>query len=226
MNFFPIESNSTTRYYFEKSATYFDGDLVPKRVHALLPHAKLVTILISPAKRAYSWYQHTKAHGDLIANNYSFHQVITASDTAPKPLRDLRNRCLNPGKYAQHLERWLTYFLPQQLHIIDGDVLKSNPVEVMDDLQKFLKITPTFNYTSHLRFDSKKGFFCQVINGDRTKCLGRSKGRQYPPMEDKSLKLLQRYYLSHNTALVKLLKRIGMRNVPQWLKDDLTDTAS
>lgn len=76
MNFFPVEANSTTRYLFEKSATYFDGELVPKRVHALLPHAKLVTILISPAKRAYSWYQHTKVHGDIIANNYSFHQVV------------------------------------------------------------------------------------------------------------------------------------------------------
>lgn len=226
MNFFPVDANSSAHFYFEKSATYFDGELVPKRVHALLPHAKLVTILISPAKRAYSWYQHTKAHGDVIANNYSFHQVITASDTAPKPLRDLRNRCLNPGKYAQHLERWLTFFSPQSLHIIDGEELKSNPVEVMNEMQKFLKITPFFNYTDHLRFDPKKGFYCQVVSGDHTKCLGRSKGRQYPPMEEKSLKLLQRYYLSHNTALVKLMKRIGLRNIPDWLKDDLSDSSA
>ncbi|PSN31955.1 Bifunctional heparan sulfate N-deacetylase/N-sulfotransferase, partial [Blattella germanica] len=167
MSFFPVPKNATARYLFEKSATYFDGDLVPRRAHALLPHAKLVTILISPARRAYSWYQHTRAHGDQVALNYSFHQVITASDTAPKPLRELRNR-----------------------------------------------------------YDPKKGFFCQVINGDHTKCLGRSKGRQYPPMEDKSYKLLQRYYLSHNTALVKLLKRLGYRTVPQWLKDDLSDTVT
>lgn len=151
MNFFPVDVNSTTKYYFEKSATYFDGELVPRRVHALLPYAKLITILISPSKRAYSWYQHIKAHGDPSANNYTFNQVITASDTAPKPLRDLRNRCLNPGKYAQHLERWLTYFAPQNLHIIDGEVLKSNPVEVMNEMQKFLKITPFLNYTEHLR---------------------------------------------------------------------------
>lgn len=62
-----------------------------------------------------------------------------------------------------------------------------------------------------------------MINGDRTKCLGRSKGRQYPAMEEKSLKYLQRYYLSHNTALVKLFKKIGIRIVPNWLKDDLSD---
>ncbi|XP_075233561.1 N-deacetylase and N-sulfotransferase sfl [Lycorma delicatula] len=224
MDFFPLVKNTTAQYLFEKSATYFDGELVPKRAHALLPHAKLVTILISPAKRAYSWYQHTRVHGDPIALNYTFYEVISASDTAPKVLRDLRNRCLNPGKYSQHLERWLTYYTPQQLHIIDGDQLRSNPVEVMDQLQKFLKITPTFDYSSHLRYDPKKGFFCQVLNGDHTKCLGKSKGRLYQPMEEKAYKMLQRYYLSHNTALVKLLRRLGLRSVPQWLKDDLSDT--
>lgn len=79
-------------------------------------------------------------------------------------------------------------------------------------------------FSSFFRYDSKKGFYCQVIHGDHTKCLGRSKGRHYPQMEERSLKFLQRYYLSHNTALIKLLKRIGMRTIPKWLKDDLTDT--
>lgn len=92
MSFFPASKNESSRYLFEKSATYFDGELVPRRAHALLPKAKLITILLSPARRAYSWYQHTRVHGDAVANNYSFHSVITASDTAPKPLRDLRNR--------------------------------------------------------------------------------------------------------------------------------------
>ncbi|XP_062541476.1 bifunctional heparan sulfate N-deacetylase/N-sulfotransferase [Armigeres subalbatus] len=225
-NFFPVQPNGTNgRYMFEKSATYFDGELVPRRAHALLAHAKLVTILISPAKRAYSWYQHIKAHGDPIANNYSFYQVIMASDSAPKPLRDLRNRCLNPGKYAQHLERWLAYYPQQQLHIIDGEQLKSNPVEVMMELQRFLKLSPTFDYSEHLRFDNKKGFYCQIVNENKNKCLGKSKGRQYPPMDDKSAKWLQRYYQNHNSALNKLLKKLGSRPIPQWLKDDLSTTS-
>ncbi|XP_037879699.1 bifunctional heparan sulfate N-deacetylase/N-sulfotransferase [Glossina fuscipes] len=223
MDFFPMDTNaSTIRYMFEKSATYFDGETVPKRAHALLPHAKIVTILISPAKRAYSWYQHQRAHSDAIANNYSFYQVITAADTAPKALRDLRNRCLNPGKYAQYLERWLSYYTAQQLHIIDGEQLRLNPVDVMNDLQRFLKIQPAFDYSNRLRYDIKKGFYCQIVNEKRNKCLGKSKGRQYPPMDERSAKLLQRYYLSHNTALVKLMKKLGARPIPQWLKDDLS----
>lgn len=118
--------------------------------------------------------------------------MITASDTAPKPLKDLRNRCLNPGKYAQHIEKWLTYYAPQQIHIIDGDMLKLNPIDVLTDVQRFLKVSPIVDYSNLLRYDVKKGFFCQIIDGNHTKCLGKSKGKQYPPMEERSLKLLQR----------------------------------
>lgn len=76
MSYFPSQVNVTEgKVMFEKSANYFDGELVPRRAHTLLPHAKILVILISPARRAYSWYQHTRAHGDLIANNYSFYQV-------------------------------------------------------------------------------------------------------------------------------------------------------
>lgn len=55
ISFFPVPKNSTAKFLFEKSATYFDGELVPRRVHALLPKAKLVgfkcpTLLLSIVK--------------------------------------------------------------------------------------------------------------------------------------------------------------------------------
>lgn len=117
----------------------------------------------------------------------------------------------------------------------------------MNDVQRFLKISPIIDYSIMLKYDMKKGFYCQLIDSDHTKCLGKSKGKQYPPMEDRALKLLQRYkfisfshlflnliffsnlfhyryYLSHNTALVKLLKKLGSRPIPQWLKNELSTT--
>jgi len=33
------------------------------------------------------------------------------------------------------------------------------------------------------RFDPKKGFWCQLLDGGKTKCLGKSKGRKYPEMD-------------------------------------------
>ena len=57
MEFFPLPSNSSGTYLFEKSATYFEHENVPQRVFSLIPKAKIICILIDPAKRAYSWYQ-------------------------------------------------------------------------------------------------------------------------------------------------------------------------
>ncbi|XP_064625741.1 bifunctional heparan sulfate N-deacetylase/N-sulfotransferase-like isoform X2 [Lineus longissimus] len=222
MRFFPHSKNTTNSYIFEKSANYFDYDLVPMRAHALLPRAKLITILINPSKRAYSWYQHMRAHGDQTALAYNFHDVVTAGDDAPRDLRTLRHRCLNPGYYAQHLERWLDYYSPKQLLILDGELLKSDPVSVMHKVQRFLRIEPYYNYSKYLRYDPKKGFFCQVVNGDHTKCLGRSKGRQYPPIEDRAEKYLKSLYRKANVALSKLLSRLAQAQ-PEWLQDELAE---
>lgn len=57
MDFFPTPSNITTDLLFEKSANYFHSEEAPKRAASLIPKAKIITILIDPSDRAYSWYQ-------------------------------------------------------------------------------------------------------------------------------------------------------------------------
>lgn len=44
MEFFPSSNDSIdNKIVFEKSATYFDSEIVPKRVQTLLPNVKLVS---------------------------------------------------------------------------------------------------------------------------------------------------------------------------------------
>lgn len=105
---------------------------------------------------------------------------------------------MNPGKYAQHLERWLNFYSAQQLQIIDGEQLKWHPVQVMNELQRFLKLPNMIDYAERLRYDSRKGFFCQIVNDNKNKCLGKSKGRQYSSMDERSAKYLQRYVTMFN----------------------------
>ncbi|KAL4239231.1 Bifunctional heparan sulfate N-deacetylase/N-sulfotransferase 1 [Mactra antiquata] len=219
LDYFPKLNNASVEMLFEKSAGYFDSSRVPKRVHALLPNVRLICILISPAKRAYSWYQHMKAHEDPVALNYSFYDVITALDTAPRQVKSLRDRCLNPGIYSYHIENWLDYFSSRQIYIIDGDILKDKPVEVMDRVQRFLGLK-NFDYGQVLRYDSKKGFYCQIMSDKKNKCLGGSKGRQYPPMDPKSEEYLSQFYRKHNIALSHLLDKINVR-LPNWLEEEL-----
>uniref|UniRef100_A0A8D2L8B8 [heparan sulfate]-glucosamine N-sulfotransferase n=1 Tax=Varanus komodoensis TaxID=61221 RepID=A0A8D2L8B8_VARKO len=163
MEFFPAPSNVTTDFLFEKSANYFHSEEAPKRVASLIPKAKIITILIDPSDRAYSWYQ---------------------------------------------------------LLIIDGQQLRNDPAIVMDEVQKFLGVTPHYNYSEALTFDSHKGFWCQLLEEGKTKCLGKSKGRKYPPMDSECRVFLSNYYRDHNVELSKLLHKLG-QPLPSWLRQEL-----
>lgn len=50
-----------------------------------------------------------------MALKYTFHEVITASPDASSKLRALQSRCLVPGWYATHIERWLSAFHANQV---------------------------------------------------------------------------------------------------------------
>uniref|UniRef100_A0A5F8GPL6 [heparan sulfate]-glucosamine N-sulfotransferase n=1 Tax=Monodelphis domestica TaxID=13616 RepID=A0A5F8GPL6_MONDO len=220
MDFFPIPSNITNDFLFEKSANYFHSEEAPRRAASLVPKAKIITILIDPSDRAYSWYQHQRSHEDPAALRFNFYEVITTGHWAPSELKTLQKRCLTPGWYAVHIERWLTYFSTSQLLIIDGQQLRSDPATVMDEVQKFLGVTPHYNYSEALTFDPQKGFWCQLLEGGKTKCLGKSKGRKYPPMDLESRAFLSSYYRDHNVELSKLLHRLG-QPLPSWLRQEL-----
>ncbi|XP_063316115.1 bifunctional heparan sulfate N-deacetylase/N-sulfotransferase 3-like [Pelobates fuscus] len=220
MDFFPVPSNVTTDFLFEKSANYFHSEDAPKRAAALVPKAKIITILIDPSDRAYSWYQHQRAHQDTVALKFSFYEVITAGKDAPSDLRSLQKKCLVPGWYALHIERWLQHFPSSQVLIVDGQQLRTDPANVMEEVQKFLGVSPHYNYSEALTFDSHKGFWCQLLEEGKTKCLGKSKGRKYPPMTSECRAFLSSYYRDHNVELSKLLHRLG-QPLPSWLRQEL-----
>ncbi|XP_074848060.1 bifunctional heparan sulfate N-deacetylase/N-sulfotransferase 4 isoform X1 [Carettochelys insculpta] len=220
MDFFPTPSNVTIDFLFEKSANYFHSEEAPRRAASLIPKAKIITILINPSDRAYSWYQHQRSHEDPAALKFNFYEVITSDHWAPSELRTLQKRCLIPGWYATHIERWLTHFPTSQLLIIDGQQLRSDPATVMDEVQKFLGVSPHYNYSEALTFDPQKGFWCQLLEGGKTKCLGKSKGRKYPPMDQEARAFLSSYYRDHNVELSKLLHRLG-QPLPYWLRQEL-----
>ncbi|MEQ2249535.1 Bifunctional heparan sulfate N-deacetylase/N-sulfotransferase 1, partial [Ilyodon furcidens] len=110
-----------------------------------------------------------------------------------------------------------------QLLVLDGQILKSEPASVMDKIQKFLGLSNVINYHKILAFDPKKGFWCQLLEGGKTKCLGKSKGRRYPDMDPESQEFLRDYYRDHNIELSKLLYRMG-QPLPSWLREELVHT--
>ena len=123
------------------------------RASSLLPKVKLIAILHDPVKRAYSWYQHMRAHNDPTALNHTFSEVIRATpqSSSNKKLLSLRDHCLSPGRYHIHLSKWLRYYSYRQLYLIDGGELVADPVTVMARLQEFLQVEKRMNYSKILR---------------------------------------------------------------------------
>ncbi|KAI6657787.1 Bifunctional heparan sulfate N-deacetylase/N-sulfotransferase-like [Oopsacas minuta] len=70
---FPLPTNTIL---IEKSATYFDHKMCPQRIHTLLPNSHIVIILRDPVERVYSWFQHQRVHRNILAQNYSFIDIL------------------------------------------------------------------------------------------------------------------------------------------------------
>ncbi|KAF1758713.1 hypothetical protein GCK72_015173 [Caenorhabditis remanei] len=212
MSNFPNEST----VIYEKSATYFDNPSAPKQAASLIPHAKLVVILQNPAQRAYSWFQHLLAHKDPIATSFgSLESILLNTTSSPESLK-IRQRCISGGRYVHHLDKWLEHFSLQQILFIDSDELKEQPVKVLATLTKWLDL-PDYPYESHIRFSKSKGYFCRFID-EKTKCLGESKGRKYPEMDEELRMKLDKIFSLDNSSLYKFLKKNRLR-IPKWLED-------
>lgn len=59
--------------------------------------------------------QHMRAHKDTVALQHSFYEVVSADENVRHSVKELKHRSLNPGLYAQHIDRWLSHFDPSQV---------------------------------------------------------------------------------------------------------------
>lgn len=59
--------------------------------------------------------QHQRSHEDPAALRFNFYDVVTTGPQAPPALKALQHRCLAPGWYAVHIERWLAHFAASQV---------------------------------------------------------------------------------------------------------------
>ncbi|KAF5402591.1 Bifunctional heparan sulfate N-deacetylase/N-sulfotransferase [Paragonimus heterotremus] len=240
----PNQSERVVR--FEKSATYFTHHNAPARLHALLPQARLIVLLRNPIERALAWYQHSLAHRDPAAELLTFSELlhlgenmtanqlidfvrktridrsdinldnITVVQNLVTVVRRLYHRCLDPGKYAPHLMRWLSYFPASQILPIDADRFAQTPVASLKVVQEFLRLGVILNYSEYIEYNPHKGFFC-LRSGryfpdwpssrlGKQSCLGSSKGRKYRHLNKLTEvpKLIRIHFAAANEQLRRL----------------------
>jgi hypothetical protein len=161
LNYFTLHYGRGLRWYrghfrqrepdvlsFEASPYYLFYPPAARRVAETLPDVRLVVLLRNPVDRAYSHYLHTRRRGfeplsfaaalDAEADRLSSPGAGSGSSQDPVRLYSYTSR----GKYAEQLERWLTFFPRERLHAIRSEDLFNQPAAALDRLAAFLEIAP------------------------------------------------------------------------------------
>jgi hypothetical protein len=117
----------------EKSASYLPDAQTPRRLHLLLPGAKLIAQLRNPIERAYSDY----------CMHYRRGQVTKAIDRYLDPARTPIPRLLDDGFYHRHLMTFMRVFPTTQVHVLLYDDIRRRPGDVFREVCSFLALDDT-----------------------------------------------------------------------------------
>lgn len=176
----------------EASPYYLFHPLAPRRMHAVVPEAKLIVLLRDPVDRAYSHYQLEVRQG---YEPLPFEAAIAAEEErlAGEVARILDDDTyvsfthqhysyLARGRYAEQLERWLARFPRQQLLVLRSETMAEDPGATYRRVTDFLSLAP-----------------------HPAAAAGPVNEASYPPMAPETRRRLETYFAAPNAALGDLV---------------------
>ncbi|GFN92998.1 heparan sulfate glucosamine 3-o-sulfotransferase 3b1 [Plakobranchus ocellatus] len=118
------------------------------------------------------------------------------------------SKVVSGGIYARHLMTWLSYFPLQQIHILDGLDLVTQPAREVHKLETFLDV-PHILTQGNFIYNASRGFYClrAVCSPYRVKCLGKNKGVSHPTMKPSTRRLMYEFYRPHNEEFFRVIGR-------------------
>jgi len=207
INFFNVHWNKGVDWYREcwppRNADYLFGEAtpdylcdppVPERISKTLsPSTKFIVLLRNPVARAWSHYCHYRGHElqgmseldlanltKMVNDKMKIHLHVN-----PYP----RQRVLQMGFYALHLERWFRWFKPENFLIFESDMFFDNPEQMTNRAFDFLNLKP-YHLEAYDNIDILKRIRPQA---------------RYPKIPEKLGEVLREFYAPYNRKLYGLL---------------------
>ncbi len=181
---------------FEATPYYLFHPCAPERAAQVLPAAKLVVLVRDPVKRAYSHYQHSVRMGfeplsfaaavELEPTRLAGEEERIRSDSRYQGTNHRVFSYVSRGSYADQIERWLTRFSRESIHVIVSEELFADPGRHYQELLGFLGLP-----------ESKPADF-------RVHTKGSSRGDKIPADVRRTL---EERFAPANRALERLLGR-------------------
>lgn len=201
---FPLRPIRTgPKVTFEATPNYLFQPAVPARIHARLPHIRLIAVLRDPVSRAHSAWNmyHQFADHPRYAHLYdprSFEQAVE-DEMAGRTLLD-PHRYLARGCYAPQLRRYFDLFGRDRMLLFRHDELDREPEAVMQRCTSFLGLEPYSGAKEHLSIRDNVRPYSQ---------------RMSPELRER----LNAYFAPHMAELVALLG-------PEWDLRDVNKRAT
>lgn len=207
----------------EKSADYLADPQVPERIARLLPDAKIVVQLRNPVDRAYSDYCMLFRRGTVSGEIQKF---LGSQDNS-------QPRFLNDGLYNQHLRRFLDYFPANNVKIILYEDIRTEPKEVVTNVNDFLglpdvpdlqlveranvKDAPLLPLAMRRTLAPAKGLVAPLRSKPWFKALHGALSREvpYPELSPDLKQSMRNFYAKDVQGLGSLLQR----DLSHWLSD-------
>lgn len=227
----------------DASVEYFFDPKAPETVVRFARNTKVIVCLRDPVDRAVSGYYWNLRRGNLRHTNLNQAMVSAAKEWRKMP--ELKN--LNPpnilhnivarGIYSRQLERYIQYFSPQQIFVVEYASLRSNPLDTIQNIYRFLGVSDTYKpqtlsqrpkKTSYVKLILKvestlpnspyTGFLFDHLHQIAYKAgFGRNKPRLLSTVDAD----LRDLYSTYNHELREQLATLPQQNRPFWKLDDL-----
>ena len=187
----------------EKS-NYFEYPESIGRIYKDSKTVKLILIVRNPVTRAISDYVNFK-----LSKPYRNRQVLKFEDTVIKNgiIQDTiqsRMKLVYLSLYDVHYMKWLKFFKKDQILVVNGEQLISQPASVLKQVEKYLGLKEFFN--DEMFFKGSTGFYCwssdgtasNIKNESTSTCMSTKwKGRPHPTVDENVVKQLNEYFTPH-----------------------------
>ena len=188
----------------EKTPKYFVSHVAPSRIWRMNNSVKLIVLLRHPTTRVISDY--TQIYYNKLGKNETldeFEKLVLDPYTGEI---NTHYKAVQISVYHQYLSRWFNIFSKEQVHIVDGDNLVTDPVSEIKKVERFLGLDHRITYDS-VYFNQTRGFYCYRVNRTMERCLGASKGRKHPDIDPVVVKKLNKFFKPHNERLFRMISR-------------------
>ncbi len=146
---FPLERNlAHEAMTFEATPRYLFDPLAPRRIHELVPQAKLIVLMRDPTERAISHYFHSVRQSlesepirhALKGEEARLEKVIETGQYKSRAF--IHHSYKARGLYKQQIERFLPYFGFERMLFLSSEALFSTPAAVMEETFRFVGVDP------------------------------------------------------------------------------------